>query len=129
MEVIEKAKPAAKWTKIVICTGVVDVRIGCYAKLKIDEDDLFRIKIGNRGKERYAAQFQCPDCHVRSDFFGYPNPSVLLDYYEHPSHRAEGELYGYQVERRDRRIWNSHETFLQHIGYRIDEKGDVNRDF
>jgi len=49
MEVLEKPKAKKKWSTQVICMGVQDVRIGCEAILKISEDDLFRVKVGNVG--------------------------------------------------------------------------------
>jgi hypothetical protein len=125
MEVLEKPKAKKKWSTQVICMGVQDVRIGCGAILKISEDDLFRVKVGNVGRSRWVAQFQCPECGVHSDFFGYPEPVVLLDYCEHADYKASSDLQGYHVERWDSRIWNTHEAYLRSIGYQMNESGNL----
>jgi hypothetical protein len=99
MQVLEKSQPKNQWTETVTCTGVPNVRQGCGAKLIINEDDLFRIEIGNAGFQHYIAQFQCPECGVRTDFDDYPNASILQDYWQHASFRDESDLKGYEQER------------------------------
>ena len=101
MEVLDKPKIKHKWLQTVKCEGVDGVKVGCGATLSINEDDLFRVKVGNVGFQRYIAQYQCPECGVRTDFHGYPNPSVLLDYWQHSQYRETSELAGYEFERFD----------------------------
>ena len=88
-------KQRVLWSAKVLCEGVTGVREGCGATLEIEEDDLFRIEIGNAGFERCISQFQCP-CGARTDFYEYPEPRVLLNYSEHESYRADCDLKGYK---------------------------------
>jgi hypothetical protein len=94
MEVLEKPKTKKVWACPVVCAGVQDVKLGCGAKLRITEDDLFRVNVGNFGTSRLVAQFQCPECGARTDFFGYPEPAVLLDYREHQDYKPTSDLQG-----------------------------------
>jgi predicted RNA-binding Zn-ribbon protein involved in translation (DUF1610 family) len=96
MLVIEKAKKPTVWTADVICKGVPDVCDGCGATLRIEEDDLFRIRVGRAGFERFVAQFQCPECGARTDFYNYPVPDVLVDYAEHRQYDPQSWLAGYE---------------------------------
>jgi hypothetical protein len=99
MQVLEKPKTKEMWSQTVSCVGVPNVRPGCGAKLAITEDDLFRIRIGNEGYQRYIAQYQCPECGARSDLASYPEPSILMDYWQHAQYRQESDLSGYEQER------------------------------
>jgi hypothetical protein len=99
MQVLEKPKTKEQWSQTVTCDGVNKVREGCGAKLAITEDDLFRVKVGAEGFVQYIAQYQCPECGVRSDLPTYPNASVLMDYWQHPQYRKESDLTGYEQER------------------------------
>jgi hypothetical protein len=94
MKILKEPVPKKLWTAEVTCYGVYGVREGCGATLEIEEDDLFRVQVGNAGFERFIAQFQC-QCGARTDFDEYPEPSVLLDYSEHLSYLPECDLKGY----------------------------------
>ena len=115
MEVLEKPIIKHKWIHTVKCEGVNGIKAGCGASLSINEDDLFRVKIGNFGFQRFIAQFQCPECGVRTDFQGYPNPSVLLDYWQHAQYSVSSDLAGYEMERFDTRIWSDRQSYLESL--------------
>jgi len=62
-----------KWTAEAVCQC-------CESVLIIDESDLFKEENGGFLK----ARFVCCECNKKSNFCGYPEPSILPEYWEHP---------------------------------------------